>query len=247
MHRIPVITGALALLLVSPLRAQAPDWHQGLCQGRVDATLSFPVGGVIARILKKEGDTVRSDDVILELESNLETLEVARQTLAVEAAKKDFDRTKKVLTNGGSVTQEEVDQKEAVWKIAQVERQQAEEQLKRRQLRAPADGVVDDLFDLERGEAIAANAPAARLLDITECRFTAYVKGPAARRFTKGSAVEIVFASGDGEIRLTGKVEYVSLAADAASGLQEVRAVFDNKDGQARAGWQGKMRLQPVQ
>jgi len=244
MNRLTVTIGALALFLLSPLHAQ--EWHTGLCQGRVDATLSFPVGGVIAQILKKEGEPVRRDDVILELESSLESLEVARQSLAVEAAQKDFERTKKVLANGGSVTQEEVEQKEAVWKIAQVERQQAEEQLKRRQLRASADGIVDDLFDLERGEAIAANTPAAHVLDITECRFTAYVKGDIAHGFKKDSEVEIVFNSGDQQVTVTGKVEYVSKAVDAASGLQEVRAVFDNKDEGVRSGWQGKMRLKPA-
>ncbi len=238
------MTGAVALILLTSLHGQ--EWHTGLCQGRVDTTLSFPVGGIISQILKKEGDTVRQDDVILELESGLESLEVARQTLAVEAAKKDFERTKKVLANGGSVTQEEVDQKEAVWKIAQVEKQQAEEQLKRRQLRASAGGVVDDLFELERGEAIAANAPAARVLDITECRFNAYVRGDAPHGFEKGGEVEIVFTSGENELTLTGTVEYVSLAVDAASGLQEVRAVFDNRDGRVRSGWQGKMRLKPA-
>lgn len=233
----------MALLMV-PLRAQ--DWHTGLCQARVDAELSFPVGGVIAQILKKEGEPVHRDDVILELESNMESLEVARQALAVEAAKKDFERTKKVLTNGGSVTQEEVDQKEAVWKIAQVEKQQSEEQLKRRQLRAPEDGTVDELFDLERGEAIAANEPAARVVDSSACHFTAHVPGEASGDFAKGRAVEIVFEADKKQVTVTGTVEYVSGTVDAASGLRKVRATFGNKDGRVSPGWQGKMRLKPA-
>ena len=121
MSKFPFTIGAVALSLLSPLHAQ--EWQTGLSQARVDASLSFPVGGVIAQILKKEGDPVHRGDVILELESNMESLEVARQTLAVEAAKKDYDRTKKVLASGGSISQEDVDQKEAVWKIAQVEKQ----------------------------------------------------------------------------------------------------------------------------
>ena len=246
MNKFPFITGAVALSLLSPLHAQ--EWHTGLSQARVDASLSFPVGGVIAQIMKKEGDTVHSGEVILELESNMESLEVARQTLAVEAAKKDYDRTKKVLASGGSISQEDVEQKEAVWKIAQVEKQQAEEQLKRRQLRAPADGVVDDLFDLERGEAVAPNAPAARVMDISECRFTAHVKGDAAHGFKQGREVELVFKidKEQEEVSVTGTVEFVSKGIDAASGLQRVRAVFDNKDGRVPSGLLGKMMLKPA-
>lgn len=234
----------LALLAVPVLRAQ--EAYTGLCQARVDASLSFPVAGVIAQILKKEGDTVRAGDVILELESTMESLEVARQELAVAAAKKDYERTKQVLAKGGSVTQEDVDQKEAVWKIAQVEKQQAEAQLKRRQLTAPADGVLLDLFDLDRGEAVAPNAPSARVVDISQCRFTAHVKGDTPHGFEKGREVEIVFKTGKEQVTVTGTVEFVSVAIDAASGLQEVRAIFDNKDGKVPAGLLGKMKLKPA-
>ena len=108
--------------------------------------------------------------------------------------------------------------------------------------------MVDDLFDLERGEAVAANAPAARVMDISECGFTAHVKGDAAHGFVKGREVELVFRidKEGGEVTVTGTVEFVSKGIDAASGLQKVRAVFDNKDGRVPSGLLGKMRLQPA-
>jgi RND family efflux transporter MFP subunit len=241
MMRISLFIVALSPLVIPSAHGQ--EWHTGLCQARVDASVSFAVGGVIAQVLKKEGDSVRENEVILELESTIESLEVARQTLAVEAAKKDFDRTKKVRTDGGSVSQEEVDQKEAIWKVAQVEKQQAEAQLKRRQLTAPTDGVIQDLFDFDRGEAVAPNAPAARVVDISQCRFTAHVKGDTAHGFEEGKEVELTFNTSTGQVTVTGTVEFVALAIDAASGLQEVRAIFDNKDKRVPAGLLGKMKL----
>jgi RND family efflux transporter MFP subunit len=241
MKRISAITGALALFL--PSAAWCQEWHTGLCYPKVDASVSFPIGGVIAQILKKENDTVHEGDVIIELESTIESLEVARQALAVEAAKKDFDRTKKVRADGGSVSQEEVEQKEAIWKVAQVEKQQAEAQLKRRQLTAPSDGVLTSLFDLDKGEAVAPNTPAARVVDITECRFKAHVKGDTAHGFEKGREVEIEFNTDKGKVTVQGAVEFVSQAIDPASGLQEVRAVFDNKDKRVSSGLLGKMKL----
>lgn len=239
-----------AVLLLSltflPGSLAAQDWHEGLCQATVDASLSFPVPGVLAKIVKKEGETVKEGDVILEMESEMETLEVTRQKLAVASAKSEFDRTKKVFDKGGSVTAEDVEQKEAVWKIAIVEQQQAEAQLRRRQLVAPNGGVLVKLFDLDRGEAVAANAPAARVVDISQCRFTIYVRGNSPHGFEKGGAVEIFFKTPKEEVTVSGAVDFVSLAIDAASGLQEVRAVFDNMDGRVPAGLLGKMRLKPA-
>ena len=240
----PVPSVILALLLPATLRSQ--DWSPGLSQASVDATVSFPVGGVIAKILKKENEPVKEGEVILELENDLETLEVARQKLAVEAARKEFERTRKVLEKGGSVSQEDVEQKEAVWKIAQVEQQQAEAQLRRRSLTAPTEGIIVDLFDFDRGEAVTPNAPVARVLDMAQCRFVAHVRGDSPHGMEKGKAVELVFKTSKAEVTVEGTVEFVSLAIDAASGLQEVRAVFDNKDRQVPAGLLGKMRLKPA-
>ena len=109
---------AMALL---PSPAAAQEWHEGLCQATVVASLSFPVAGVLAKIVKQEGETVKEGDVILELENELEALEVSRQKLAVEAAKMEFERTKTVFDKGGSVSREDMEQKEAVWKISIVE------------------------------------------------------------------------------------------------------------------------------
>lgn len=239
----PPTSLALIIALLLPVSSRAQDWHTGLSQASVDATVSFPVGGIIAKILKKENEPVKEGEIILELENELETLEVARQKLAVEAARREFERTKKVFDKGGSVSQEDVEQKEAVWKIAQVEEQQAGAQLRRRSLPAPTDGIVVDLFDFDRGEAVTPNAPVARVLDMAQCRFTAHVRGDSPHGMEKGKAVELHFRTSREEITVEGTVEFVSLAIDAASGLQEVRAVFDNKDNRVPAGLLGKMRL----
>ncbi len=237
---------AAVVTLLQPDTLRAQDWHTGLSQASLDATMSFPVGGTIAKILKKENDPVKEGEVILELENDLETLEVARQKLAVEASRKEFERTKKILEKGGSVSLEDVEQKEAVWLIAQVEQKQAEAQLSRRSLKAPTDGIVAALFGMDRGETVSPNAPVARVLDMAQCRFVSHVRGDSPHGIEKGKAVELLFKTSKEEITVQGTVEFVSLAIDAASGLQEVRAVFDNKDGRVPAGLLGKMRLKPA-
>jgi RND family efflux transporter MFP subunit len=236
----------VSLFFLCQDRAAAQDWHQGLCQANVDASLSFPVGGVLSKILVKKGDAVKEGEIILQLENETETLEVTRQHLAVEAAKKEFERAKQIFQKGGSISQADMDQKEAVWKIAIVEEQQAASQLKKRQLPAPSNGIVVDLFGLDPGEAVTANAPAARVVDTSQCRFITHVPGDSPHGFEKGRDVELVFKTSKGDVTVSGSISFVSEAIDAASGLQEVNAVFDNRDGRVTAGLQGKMRLKPA-
>ena len=242
-----ILTAAsLTALTLTPDRARAadPEWFTGVSEASRDAALSFPIGGVLARSLVKEGDAVAAGAVLLELENDIEKLEVERMTLAVEVARKDYERTKQVFERGSSVSREELEEKEAKWKIAVVERQQAETQLRRRQLVTPAAGIVADLFDFEPGESISPNSPAARIVNTTQCRFTAYIPA-AAHSFAPGRAVELKFATASGEVIVPGKITFVSSVADAASGLQAVRAEFDNADGRITAGIQGALRLKP--
>jgi RND family efflux transporter MFP subunit len=238
-----MITRLLVTLALFATAVRAQDWHDGLCEAKVDASLSFPVGGVLAKVLVKEGEQVKAGQPLLELENDIETLEVKRQELAVEAARKDFDRTKNAFSRGGSITQEELDQKEAVWQISIVEKQQAESQLKRRQLLSPSDGVVEDLFQLDRGEAVAPNTPAVRVVNRSECLFTCYVKGDTKHGCEEGKAVEIVLFTETGEVTMAGKIEFVSGAIDAGSGLRRVRAAFSNPEGKIASGTKGKLRL----
>src|SRR5687768_16850181 len=57
-----VVFGAL-LVLSLPFSAVAQEWHEGLCQATVDASLSFPVPGVLGKVVKKEGEAVKEGDV----------------------------------------------------------------------------------------------------------------------------------------------------------------------------------------
>jgi RND family efflux transporter MFP subunit len=227
---------------VRPLIAADP-WHAGLSEPRVDASLSFPLAGVLSVVRVKEGDVVKAGDVLLELENESERLEVQRRHLAMQAARKEYERTKLVFDQGRSVSREELEQKEATYKIAEVEKQIAEAALKHRQLVAPCAGVIVDLFGIDPGEAITANTPVVRLVDVTQCRFTSYVKGDSKHGFAAGKPVEIEFETAQGDKTMTGTIDFVSPVIDASSGLQQVRAVIDNGQGLLAPGLQGRIRL----
>src|SRR4030095_14086811 len=73
---------ACLLVAAGPLQggALAQDIEvQGITEAYLDATLSSPVAGTVARHFFKEGDQVEAGAVIMELDKRLEELEVVRR------------------------------------------------------------------------------------------------------------------------------------------------------------------------
>ncbi len=236
-----LLTTALALSLISPTFAQV--WIDGLSEPQTDGTLGFQLAGVLATLLVKDGQAVKQGDLLATLDDELEKLEVVRRALVKEAAKKDYERTKQVFDNGKSVSRDELDQKEANYKVAAVEHEVAEAQLRRRQLRAPYDGIISDHFNLDPGESVQPNAPVVRLVNPTMCRFTCHVPGNADHGLSVDKAVTIKFEIGGKTILFEGRVDFISPTVDAASGLQVIKATFANPDGAIAPGVTGKLQV----
>ncbi len=231
----------VALCLLASASAQ--DWIDGLSEPQQDSTLGFQLAGVLASLSVKDGQAVKEGDLLASLDNELEKLEVARRALVRDAAQKDYERTKQVFDNGKSVSRDELDQKEANFKVAEVEHQVAEAQLRRRQLRAPFDGIISDHFDLDPGESVQPNAPVVRLVNPALCRFTCHVPGSVNHGLKEGTSVTIQFQLGEKTVNFAGKVEFVSPTVDAASGLQVIKATFANPERAIAPGITGKLQI----
>ena len=233
----------LALLLfVQPVAARdgEPSVCAGITEPVFDVMLSFPVPGIITAQKFKEGEFVKAGDIILELDSRLEELEVERYRLIMENKKTDWESTKTVFDKTSSVSRDELLKKEADYRVAAAEHQIAVEQLSRRRLSSPADGVIAEI-KLHAGEACAAYQPVARVVDTRRCYFVSNLEARDAARFKLNQPVDLEFEDGLGSVKVKGKITFVSPVVDAASGLQKIKAVLDNESGKIRPGLAGKM------
>ncbi len=232
----------LAILLCGSSLMLGQEWIDGLSEPATDTTLAFPTAGVLGKILVKDGQEVKVGDLLATLDEEQEKLEVERRSLVMEAAKKDYERTKQVFENGKSVSRDELEQKEANFKVAEVEHRIAKASLARRQLVAGVAGVITDHFDLEPGELVQANAPVIRLVNPKLCRFTCHVKGSANHGLKEGGAVVIKFTMEQGAVTFQGAVDFVSPTVDPASGLQVIKATFANPEAKVAPGLIGKLQ-----
>lgn len=220
--------------------AEAPRVAMGVTEPLVDVLLSTPVPGIVTAIHYKEGDAVRKGDVILELDKRLEELEVERRKLVVDTRKMDLDATRTLFEKTTAVSKEELDKKQADYRVAVVEHLMAEAELERRLIAAPNDGVITDLI-LDVGESTQSYQPVVRLVDPRRCVFECNLEAQAAAPLRLGQTVRLQIDTGSQPVATTGSVTFLSPVADPASGLINVKVQFENPEQNIRPGLAGRM------
>ena len=246
-------------------QVSAPGVTQALC----DIKLGMTAGGRIESLLVKEGQRVHRNELLLHLDRRLEELEVQRRKLLLaDTARLDELRGKektlseqvnslRQLRSSGGVSRKQLEDEEmalgaaiserksleAAKRREQVELDVAVESFERRHLRSPMDGVVTKVL-LHAGESVAPNEPVMHLVDVSRVRFMGTVPAQAGARLHEGQDVTINLDSGtlgDKAPSRQALLVFVSPVTDAASGLVEVIAEFDNPDGLVKPGISGRM------
>jgi RND family efflux transporter MFP subunit len=230
------------ILLALNAPAAEPLAHTGLTEPVFDVALSLPVAGIITSLKFKEGDFVRTNEVIVELDNHLEEIEVDRRKCIMENHKADFESTRTVFEKSSSVSRDELLKKEADYKVSLAEYEEAREQLHRRSLVAPGSGTITSI-KLHQGEACAPYEPVVRLVDTRKCYFVSNVEPGDPARLKTGQKVLIEIENPGAPVKVTGELVFVSPVVDSASGLQKIKAVFDNTDGKIHPGLAGKIFL----
>ncbi len=123
------------------------------------ATLSFGAAGTVAKINVKDGDVVKKGDVLAELDSSYQNLQVQYRETRLKIAQAELDRARK---NKNADPDETV----AALKCQAAENELAADrvELEMNKLTAPIDGVIIGL-SLVPGERVGALVPVARILN----------------------------------------------------------------------------------
>jgi len=217
----------MAGILLIPMSMQAAARVvEGLTEPLINIILSSPVNGIISAKNFKEGDHVKKGDVILELDKRIEELEVDRRELVMVMRKSDLVATQVLFEKTKSVSQEELDQKQADYSVAVVEHKMAQEQLRRRLIIAPHDGILTDIL-LDEGEAAEAQQSVIRLVDPRQCFFECDVEASDAQALKLNLQIQLEIDTGAIPAQVKGKIVFLSPVADPASGLIKVRPLLD--------------------
>jgi RND family efflux transporter MFP subunit len=124
----------------------------GTAQAKRSVTLFASVSDAVTTLNIAPGEAVKKGDVLVELDSRLQDVEIRRAKIELEVAERNLTRLKKSLKQGAA-TERELDDADTTFRLAEVQLQEALENKENRLVRAPFDGVLG-LTDVEVGDRI---------------------------------------------------------------------------------------------
>lgn len=267
------LVSPLCLLFVSNF-VFAADSVVGITKPIHDIELSFPVDGVVSKVLIKEGQKVKKGDDLLHLENQLQLKEVQRRnTLLNDRSKLQTSTHNKevmaeLMNNNrqlhnymGAVSREEVRRIEMQYagvegdetaakqekKREEIELNMAQRELERRILRSPIDGVITELA-IEQGEWAQPGKMVLHIVDTTKSflEVNINVNDIYSRDLKQNSKLTIQFKAGNNDIQKIGTVTFISPMVDKSSSLVRVKIEFDNSDGAILLGMSATVLLPDV-
>jgi RND family efflux transporter MFP subunit len=251
---------SLAALVALGAAPTSPGKTDGFTEPFRTINVAAPEAGIITALRVHEGDTVRKDQVLAELD--VDVLVAARDVAKagsdamgrVRSAQADMElkqerlaSLRELLTRGNAYPQE-VRRAERELKIAEAELLAAREdqqvkhldcvrietQIQRRHLRSPIDGIVTKVLK-EQSEYVSSNDAA--VVTVAQCdrlRVVFTVPAEQAVRLHAGQKVPLDLSGASEPVE--GEVELVSQLTDPESGTVRVKVLIDNARGTHRAG-----------
>lgn len=200
--------------------------------GRTEADRKVMVtartGGVLADLKVRRGAVVKKGDIIAVLSDEAREAQVEQARTVVAQRRRELEARSKLIASG-TLPRLELGNLESAVKIAEAQLAQAEAEHERSVVRAPWDGIINDVpvevggaaFSMQGREIaqLVALDPMLAVVEISERRLAGIAPGDAA---------EVRLVTGQ---KATGRVRFVSKSATATTRTYRVEIEVPNKDG----------------
>lgn len=222
----------VAAALTGAMTAPAAERFECLVEPYLEVNVSTAVEGILDQVLVDRGDFVKKGQVLATLNSDVERarfdLVKARAAFAARKVERNEELSRKQM-----ISIHERDELETEAQLLKLEMREAEEQLKRRTIRSPLDGVVMKRF-YSAGEFVQ-DKPILSLAQIDPLRIEVAVPVRLYGRIRVGMIAQVEWESPLGG-ELPAKVTVVDPVLDAASGTIGIRLELPNPRRQKPAG-----------
>ena len=227
--------------------------------------------GLLAHVHVREGDSVKKDQLLAALDSDVQQLavEIAEANLAArgrfESAVAERDLRKQrfgkleELRKTGHATQDELERARTDLAVAEANVLIAIEQRKvdeldyrrllavreRRNLRSPINGVIIRVYREDADLVGGANAPVMTVMQLDPLRVSFSVPAAYAATFRVGQKRNVQLS--DSEQTAIAQVDFISPVVDAESGTVRIKMLIPNADGKYRSGSRSSLDLDGAQ
>ncbi|MBV2142404.1 efflux RND transporter periplasmic adaptor subunit [Falsochrobactrum sp. TDYN1] len=189
--------------------------------------------GYMTKLFVKAGDAVKEGDAIAELDSQTETIAVAKAETALQDAETTRTRIARLRATN-TATQVQAVEAELGVANARLALQDAQLALSRRTVRAPISGTVG-ILPVNAGNYITAQTPIARIDDRSTVLIDIWVPERFAPQIKVGQPLSAVSTAFPG-VTYQGVINAVDNMLDEASRTLHVRAQIANDQDHLRAG-----------
>lgn len=235
-------------MVVQPVPAsQAMDSYPGEVRARFEPQLAFRIAGKVSRRLVEEGERVKADQPLAELDAQdvRMQLEATRAQVAAAQANLQLVRSErdryKALLDRQMVSRSQYDNAENLYRSGEARLQQikaelsvASNQTSYTVLRAPQNGVIAKR-SVEVGQVVAAGQTVFTLAADGEREVSISLPEQNFTRFKIGQPVAVELWTQQGQ-RLPGRIRELSPAADPRSRTFAARIAFASAQAPAELG-----------
>ncbi len=171
------------------------------------------VAGRVQTVHVEEGDWVRAEQTLAELENGRERIGLRQTELRLAEQKRELER-RELLLEKNLITEEEFESTRSAFAIAETERDLARIALEETLIRAPFDGQITDRL-IVPGQHVNTPQPLFTLVDFEPLRVRIHLPESVARRVSAGDEV---FVSAESKTKtIPAKVERIAPVVDPAT------------------------------
>ncbi len=195
----------------------------GVVVAQNKADLSYRVSGKITELLVREGDKVKSGQIIARLDQTDFKIDLEDKQASYKETKANFERAAKLI-EPGHISQREFDEIKATYGTASAHLKAAKQNLIYTELKAPFKGSITKIY-IENFEEIQAKSTIARLQNLATLEVEIDVPESLMIRIKRGKSEHEIFASFDAikDKSFPLKLREVSAQADDTTHTYKIR------------------------
>jgi membrane fusion protein, multidrug efflux system len=236
-----LVSCSLLILLFIVLNVQYVHAEEKYFEGIIEPSelvkVSSPVEGILEEVLFDRGESVKKDQIIAFLNSNIEKAAADLALARVEFSKRKVERNED-LYKKQLLSIHDKDEMETELKIAELQYKEAQEKVEIKNIRSPVDGVVVERL-LSRGEYVGKE-PVMSIAQIDPLYIEVVIPAEEFGKIKKATSA-IIKIENPVSRELKAKVSVVDPVIDAASSTFGVRLVLPNPDYSLPAGMKCKV------
>jgi membrane fusion protein (multidrug efflux system) len=196
--------------------------------------VSAEVEGRIDRIPLKEGDSVKSGDLLIQINADLirPLFEIAQEQ--VKRDQIEFERMDN-LVKDNATPQRDLDDARTKLVISKANLNEVSARLERTSIYSPTDGQLNDII-VEEGEYVQVGNPVAEVVDNDTVKVIVDMPERDISFFSIGQKTGVVVNVKGHDTSMTGKISFISELADVQTRSTRMEISLDNKKRLLRSG-----------